>query len=745
LDRFQQQQLEQQEQKQVWKIEKSGDKLEFDQNINDYGTITSDEMSTMLSGGSITNEKGTFSYDEYIDLADNANVTFAVDPDDDTDTPAWYMKFASASPAYTYKLSFSNALESDYDTSAPTKHLEDIEMKTIKILGKDYTITKAITDGTKSVELTLMSGAVESTQNEYTTQTYTVNGKTYEVEVVSIGQSASTGGLVANLNINGEALRDLQVNDVKTLSDGTTIGIKYLLENEGSEAQGADQVTFYIGADKIVLSDSDVENADFGGTEYKVGESDVDNTDVKITGDIDSGVAKISSIEVKYTPDDDLYIPVDGKLSDKLEDANALFTKTFDYQFTGLSTENTETIKIYKSNDDEYKLKYTAKDGETFDGELFVYNDSDTDGEETTDVYLGYISGGTYYPFHIDETDNIGDEELFVVTAGDYSHIFQFKDLDTGDEIIKLKDLNSGETMEISYDVANTPDATLYFHGYAIGINVNTGAGTITVDMNNSGTIGDNTDVHILTGYGATIDFDGFGAAADDSDVVKIITEEHEDGATTDTVALAFTRNNVSHYVDVDYSSGLDLGPYTIGDSNKEEGYTTYGLHLLNDYTNDQNTITIDYPDNQVFANVYVTGEKVSTTTTTTGPVTVNYVDVTGGISRVDTDFDTTTPDKNVILIGGPSVNKLVYNLAEAGLTDKAADYAPDTAIVQLIEDAYGTNDALIIAGYAAKDTQLAGKVVSARLLQGQFADKLTGDKVVINTAAGTLSGVEFE
>ncbi|MCD6547178.1 MAG: S-layer protein, partial [Nanoarchaeota archaeon] len=155
----------------------------------------------------------------------------------------------------------------------------------------------------------------------------------------------------------------------------------------------------------------------------------------------------------------------------------------------------------------------------------------------------------------------------------------------------------------------------------------------------------------------------------------------------------------------------------------------------------DKDDWTAYYPEEQAYAKVYLSETGKLTTTTTSGAVNVNYIDVTTGVSRVDTDFDTAVPDKPVILVGGPAVNKLVYNLAEEGKTQGVADYAENTALIQYIEDAFGTNDALIIAGHMAKDTQKAGKVVAGYVLNGQFSDLMQGNKVVFDTE--TMAKVE--
>jgi len=68
--------------------------------------------------------------------------------------------------------------------------------------------------------------------------------------------------------------------------------------------------------------------------------------------------------------------------------------------------------------------------------------------------------------------------------------------------------------------------------------------------------------------------------------------------------------------------------------------------------------------------------------------------------------------------------NALVMDLQDSGAAlvdenDTALIPAADHAYVELVEDAFGTYDALIVAGYGAADTRMAAKVIASQILHG--------------------------
>ncbi|MBA3064172.1 hypothetical protein FP803_01910, partial [Candidatus Woesearchaeota archaeon] len=142
------------------------------------GTVTKSELNA-LADGSITNEKGTFTYNQYIIMPENASVVYTVDSDV-SDDPALYLKFVDASLGYLYRLSFASALKSDIDSASD---FDDLDNKKISLLGKEFTI---IDTDNSTGEIDLMAGAVQDTLTEGESKTYTINGIDYETEVIII-------------------------------------------------------------------------------------------------------------------------------------------------------------------------------------------------------------------------------------------------------------------------------------------------------------------------------------------------------------------------------------------------------------------------------------------------------------------------------------------------------------------------------------------------------------------------------
>jgi hypothetical protein len=186
--------------------------------------------------------------------------------------------------------------------------------------------------------------------------------------------------------------------------------------------------------------------------------------------------------------------------------------------------------------------------------------------------------------------------------------------------------------------------------------------------------------------------------------------------------------------------------------------YTQYGT-LVSPSTNN---FALLYPQYQRVAKIFV-GRTAETTETvnvgdqisTTGwylrsgggesPVWVFSGPTANGIAALDSDSVT----KPVILIGGPGANAKVKSLYDAGtalvMNGTALTPEANTAYVELVENAFSTNDAVIIAGTGAADTRMACKVVASQILYGTPLTNFEGTKLKLNTGVGTFSDVTAE
>ncbi len=104
---------------------------------------------------------------------------------------------------------------------------------------------------------------------------------------------------------------------------------------------------------------------------------------------------------------------------------------------------------------------------------------------------------------------------------------------------------------------------------------------------------------------------------------------------------------------------------------------------------------------------------------------------VTSAVAKLDTEVTSAEKQKNLVLVGGPCVNKLT---AEAlGKTYPAcgasSGIAENTALVQAVDDAFATGKvALVVAGWEADNTRLATSVLQnyETYLKGVSASKVT-------------------
>ncbi len=99
---------------------------------------------------------------------------------------------------------------------------------------------------------------------------------------------------------------------------------------------------------------------------------------------------------------------------------------------------------------------------------------------------------------------------------------------------------------------------------------------------------------------------------------------------------------------------------------------------------------------------------------------TVEYTDypsipITSAIAKLDTEMTALKTAKHVILVGGPCVNDLVDELADADLFDYTCDSWPgrDFGLISAIDDGFATGKVvLVVAGTRAEDTRVAASAL---------------------------------
>jgi hypothetical protein len=147
------------------------------------------------------------------------------------------------------------------------------------------------------------------------------------------------------------------------------------------------------------------------------------------------------------------------------------------------------------------------------------------------------------------------------------------------------------------------------------------------------------------------------------------------------------------------------------------KGIDYYGTFITRN-SQDQGTVTITYPDDQIVGQVAFGPSPVFTSTgATAGSTVTQAVPIRTAVGKLDSEITSAEKTtKNLILVGGPAVNTLVADLATATKTKDVAWYRTQgagTAIIDLVSDAFTTGKvALVVAGYGADDTRAAAKIL---------------------------------
>jgi hypothetical protein len=180
-----------------------------------------------------------------------------------------------------------------------------------------------------------------------------------------------------------------------------------------------------------------------------------------------------------------------------------------------------------------------------------------------------------------------------------------------------------------------------------------------------------------------------------------------------------------------------------------QQAYDIFGTKLVKDTTATQYKITVTYPDDQVYTNIFFLTNDAVVTTGATGAGTVKkVVPLSDSVSKLDTDItDPATVKKNLVLIGGSCANPLVQKLVDSGKLDPkftctggvpGAGWETGKGYIIYVVDAFATGyDAIVIAGTDAIDTRNACSVMQ-KFDNTDIAAKLIGQtKVAVTAVSG--------
>jgi hypothetical protein len=335
--------------------------------------------------------------------------------------------------------------------------------------------------------------------------------------------------------------------------------------------------------------------------------------------------------------------------------------------------------------------------------------------------------------------------KFLLVTSGKEAHVMQIGSIGS-DNKTNIKDLTYGKTYEDKLLELTGSTATISLGSLGnIKLNIVESSGYIFINDSNLAP-GDK----IETKYGANLTLVGTtGFTTASTGIVSgvpsakngtiLISEEAKYNADE-----PGTQWNLSMYYYVtddelrlstpimNVTTGYEGAPWTAKDLSASRAdrdtkfyVSEWGTMLTYDSEN-KDDITIAYPDEQVYANVFIA--PVGATVSGAGEgsaVTLNAMHV--GSAKLASEIAGQEKTQNLILVGGPCANEAVKIIMGA-TDDCTAGFEAGKAMVKLYEN--GGNVAMVFAGFNAADTRRATTVVAA---YADYAGKLTGTEVVVS------------
>ena len=734
---------------------KSGtDELEFSESIGPaaHGVVDflDNDNLAALADGELVSSQGSFTYEQFLHFDKPVvNTTYTEDEDDVT---ALFLKVLDNNMFARYEANFLEAAESDVDSSSSYK-LDDLEDKSITLLGKTYEIVRARSDlasmGAK-VTLTLMSGAASDSILEGESKTYTVDSKEYEV-----GLTFTSSSNQAKFTVNGEATTLMDEGDTETLSDGTVLGLSEVLYQD--YAGGVHQADFFLGADKLELEDDSI-NTTGSSDELKVNDETIDGADVEIQGSVldvvtsssDDGELEIDIITVNMTAQEDYFIAAGETLSaqPELAEKELLFTKNWDMRFEGMdpSVVADEIKVVDQSGEKEYWLTFTNVKGDVIQFPIaYAVTASGLRLGSQDDHLRLNISGA------------IHDEDYFILNddtdEDSVSHVVQYKGADdsaTSNPNAKFKILATGETVERPVTFGTTGGSATFnlklagttynFVNASLGgtvsnddwnISLSSGGSTTYAAIGHSvGATLNSSSNYVITRGGAKIlinessdSYSGGSTAQPQFAVSLIDADAIDDRMSVPYLIKGFNITAASSEVDLATEVGVTLTSPQDDDDNSY-GYSVNGAWIQRNSPSGGGSsadfLKVEWPQKERLPMLYVTSGATSSSKSAGSDLkAVTFVDAT----KLDSEV-ADVKAQNLVVVGGPCVNTAAAELM-GNPADCAEGFTPGKARVKLFEHANG-NVAMLVAGYSGADTRLAGKVVANR------AGELSGKEMVV-------------
>ncbi len=289
---------------------------------------------------------------------------------------------------------------------------------------------------------------------------------------------------------------------------------------------------------------------------------------------------------------------------------------------------------------------------------------------------------------------------------------------------VSLTQLTGGNTWSIT--AATKEDSTASVVSGATNVNLSS-AGNSTFQLGRTSNGGLWYNLAGVDNDTITLAFQGASAAAGASNLgnasVVLVEERDDNNDQYAVVVTAGVETSGSNQVSIPSAPTFSWGAAgaqsaTLGSDSTITDYVDLWGTWVRRTTSGQDTMTLNYPDEQVIANLAVLADGATASPSGTAGKTVkSAVPIKTAIGKLDTEVTSSDKStKNLILVGGPFVNTLVAELATAGKTRTGQfylDQGKGYAVVDYVANAFASGKAaLVVAGTSADDTRaVTGKL----------------------------------
>jgi hypothetical protein len=725
------------------KFASASQELFFGRSLSDSKSTFTDADLPVLQKTQVTTTDGVNFDVEFRVSAPEADLKYGRDVNN-LDDPTFYVDFNSGAKL-NMTILFPRSL-----------NISRLHGESIVLFGKEFVVAEGAETSQALQKLTLYMATIDRTFEAGTTQTVSVGSNQYTVTVIGVNTDRET----ATVTINGETR---QVEAGRTYTFG---GERFYVKDVMGYTQpvGGGAVRLFIGSEKLVLEE---------GADVTMGQNDdvVQGASVSFGGSSTETSSITVSIEPSNTDDRVEGLELGQEYVDPVFGALKI---AFADSVPGLmDTNSRDTIKVYPSANDRLSVRFTNYVGQEYNLEVLR-------GEGVSELQARYGTGDRTYVLagNVNATGStvqnasfgtavhtaLAKDNRFVLRQdanSEYTRVLQLVSATTtGSPRVRLQDTSiGGTTQEFSAPdtwsgtgvaaVDGQPRGTLSYDGAQYDFAI---TGTDAIVLVNK--VVSNV---VITRRGASLALPMSVANSSDTAAYVLLTEE-----------TAFNDGEPRSYGTVNLSIRYDTGAFTTGrkvrvltpvytadgssqvsapsslvssdsNSDRQAMVTPYGTYVWYDSSDSVSAVDLYYPRSQMHFNVFLAPAAATTISGGgEGEITsqqVNRINV--GSVIFDTQAVNLIGQENMIVVGGPCVNTVAMRLmgTPAVCTE---GFEVGKAWIKYFEHQDG-KVSLMVAGYSARDTTLAGQVLAN---YDRYQAQLQGMEVVVS--GGSLSQVQI-